>query len=577
MLPAQAIRLDINVPIKMRDGTMLYADVWRPFKEGKYPAILTRTPYNKNLMFPTRAGYMNPQRIARAGYAVVIQDVRGTGDSEGEAFFWKQEIEDGYDSVEGVAALPWCDGNVGMYGFSYFGYTQWAAAAACPPHLKAICPGMTYHIPRSFPFSASGDSFKLQVHLGWCLSRIIQELLRLKLPPKEFQSTLKRLIFLADDIKQQFRVLPMKEAPAAKIVDEFGIKPGFADILSHTADDSFWNDIGGPLPLNKINVPVFNIAGWYDPEMTPGVIDSYRKLEDRKSSRLPANKLLIGPWIHSADMLNIIGQLDFGLASSGMLTDVTGLHLRWFDKWLKGIDNGVEAEPPVRLFVMGTNVWRDENEWPLARTKYSKCYLHSGGQANSRSGDGTLSLVKPDEEQPDSFLYDPRNPVPSNEMGMGAFDQQAVENRTDVLVYTTPPLEKDLEITGPLRMTLFASSSAVDTDFTGKLVDVWPSGVAYNVAEGIVRARYRRSAARPELLQPGEIFKYSIDLGGTSNVFKAGHSVRIEVSSSNFPKWERNLNTGNTLGEDAGSRIAAQTVYHDSQRASFILLPVIPR
>lgn len=168
MLPAEAIRLDINVPIKMRDGTVLYADVWRPDKSGKHPAILTRTPYNKNLQFPTRAGYMNPQRIARAGYAVVIQDVRGTGDSEGQAFFWKQEVEDGYDAVEGVAALPWCDGNIGMYGFSYFGYTQLAAAVAHPPHLKAICPGMTLYIPRSFPYSLKGDAFKHQVHLSWC-------------------------------------------------------------------------------------------------------------------------------------------------------------------------------------------------------------------------------------------------------------------------------------------------------------------------------------------------------------------------------------------------------------------------
>jgi putative CocE/NonD family hydrolase len=276
-------------------------------------------------------------------------------------------------------------------------------------------------------------------------------------------------------------------------------------------------------------------------------------------------------------MMNIVGQLDFGLMSAGALADVTGMHIRWFDRWLRGVANGVAEEPPVHIFIMGDNVWRDENEWPLARTKYTSCYFRSGGQANSRSGDGALSYNLPGDEPSDSFLYDPRNPAPSNEMGMGAFDQQWIENRADILVYTSPPLETDVEVTGPVRVTLYAASSAVDTDFTAKLVDVWPNGAAYNVAEGIIRARYRRSASKSELLKPGEVYEYDIDLGVTSNVFKAGHRMRVEISSSQFPKWERNLNTGNIMGEDAGSRIAAQTIYHDSRRASHIMLPVIPR
>ena len=575
MLTKEVIKLEVNVPVTMRDGTILYADVWRPDTGGRYPVIMTRTPYNKNLQFPTRAGYMNPQRLARAGYAVVIQDVRGTGDSEGKAFFWKQEIEDGYDSVEGLAAQPWCDGNVGMYGFSYFGYTQWAASVARPPHLKAICPGMTYHVPRSFPFSAKGDTFKLQIHLGWYLSRSLQELLRKKLPPEEMKSVMKRLVYLADTIKEQQRFLPMKDSPAVKIIDELDLmEPGYPGTLRHIADDDYWKEVGGPLPLEKIDIPVFHIAGWYDTEMTPGVINSYRKIKDSGSA---LQKLLIGPWIHSGDMMNVVGQLDFGLAAAGMLADVTGMHIRWFDRWLKGASNGVAEEPPVHIFIMGDNVWRDENEWPLSRTKYTSCYFHGGGQANSRSGDGALSYTIPGEEPSDSFLYDPRNPAPSNEMGMGAFDQQLIENRHDILVYTSMPLEADTEVTGPVRVKLYASSSAVDTDFTGKLVDVWPEGAAYIVAEGIVRARYRRSASKSELLKPGEVYEYDIDMGVTSNVFKAGHRIRVEISSSNFPKWERNLNTGNTMGEDAGSQIAAQTIYHDSRRASHIVLPVIPR
>jgi putative CocE/NonD family hydrolase len=576
MLKAEAIKLDINTPIKMRDGTVLYADVWRPDKPGKVPAILTRTPYNKNLQFPTRAGYMNPQRIARNGYAVVIQDVRGTGDSEGEANFWKQETEDGYDSVEGVASLPWCDGNVGMFGFSYFGYTQLAAAVARPPHLKAICPGMTLYIPRSFPYSLKGDTFKLLLHLGWCLQQTLGKLMRLNLPPQEMMAKLKQLITNVDTVKEQVKMLPVADIPAAKLVDAYGMMPAFLDISKHN-DESYWGQAAGELNLDDINVPVFHFAGWYDTEMTPGLLADYHKLQDRKKNRLPANRLLIGPWIHSGEMINIVGQLDFGMVSNGALEDVTGRHLRWFDRWLKGKENALEKDAPVRIFIMGANVWRNEEEWPLARTKYQKFYLHSGGQANTSRGNGALAAAAPAEEQPDSFLYDPRNPAPSNEMGMGAYDQREVEKRPDVLVYSTPVLDKEIEVTGPVKLIVYASTTAVDTDFTGKLVDVWPEGPAYNVAEGIIRARFRHSADEPELLRPGEVYEYEIDLGSTGILFKAGHSIRLEVSSSYFPKWGRNLNTGANPGEDANPQIAAQTVYHDSKYASYILLPVIPQ
>ncbi len=576
MLSIESIKLEINVPVKMRDGTLLYADVWRPDKAGRFPAILTRTPYNKNLMFPTQAGHMNPQRMARAGYAVVLQDVRGTGDSEGRAFLWKQEVEDGYDSVEGVAALPWCDGNVGMYGFSYFGYTQWAAAVARPPHLKTICPGMTHHVPRSFPFSAKGDTYKLQIHLGWFLSRSLQELARKNLPEAEMKSTMKQLMYLMDTIEEQQRFLPMKDSPAVKIIEELDLMdPGYAETLRHIADDAFWKEsAGGPLPMENLDIPVFHIAGWYDAEMTPGVLNSYLRIKGMSKSI--KQKMLIGPWIHTASMPNVVGQLDFGLASSGAVVDVTGLHLKWFDRWLKGVDNGVDEEDPVSIFVMGDNAWRGEKEWPLARTNFTKCYLHSGGKANTRSGDGVLSFEAPEEETYDSYLYDPRDPAPSSEMGMGAFDQRDTENRPDILVYSTDILTRDIEVTGPVRVTLYASSSVVDTDFTGKLIDVWPDGAAYNVAEGIVRVRYRDSVSNPKLIRPNEIYAYDIDLGGTSNVFKAGHRIRLEISSSHFPKWDRNLNTGHTMGDDAEIQLALQTIYHTRQFPSCIQLPIIP-
>jgi putative CocE/NonD family hydrolase len=579
MLSIESIKLEVNVPIKMRDGKVLYADIWRPDDNLKHPAILTRLPYNKNIMFPTRSGYMNPQRFARSGYVVIIQDVRGTGCSEDIAYFWHQEVEDGYDSVEWSAVQPWCDGNVGMYGYSYFGYTQWAAAVAQPPHLKAICPGMTIPIPHSFPFSYKGDKFKLQIHLRWCLMISTLGLLRSQLPAQELQSLQMELLKLTDSINDQFKVLPLKNSPAIKKIDEMGMKPSFSDILAHIDDNDYWEKLLGPLPLEKVNVPVFHIAGWYDVDMTPGVLGSFESIQKMDASKPDKRKqkLLIGPWIHTADMLNQVGQLDFGQAASGAVVDVTGMHLRWFDHWLKGIDNGVQNDPPVRIFVMGDNLWRDENEWPLARTQYTQYYFHSGGQANSRSGDGILNTDPPDTEASDAFLYDPRNPVPSNELGMGAWDQQEIEDRNDVLVYSSAPLSKDLEVTGPIRVILYASTSAVDTDFSGKLVDVWPNGRAFNIAEGITRAYYRRSLSEAEPIKPGEVYEYSIDLGGVSNVFKAGHRIRVEVSSSNFPKWERNLNTGHDLGQDAEIKLALQTVFHQKLYPSHILLPIIPR
>jgi hypothetical protein len=275
--------------------------------------------------------------------------------------------------------------------------------------------------------------------------------------------------------------------------------------------------------------------------------------------------------------------LDLGIASAGASIDLTGMHIRWFDYWLKGIANGIMDEPPIRIFVMGDNVWRNEKEWPLARTKYTKYYFHSDGKANSRFGNGVLSPKISANEETDVYLYDPRNPVPYKWGGSGISptfvvqDQEEVEKRADVLVYTSEPLKNDLEVTGPIEAKLWASSSAVDTDFTTKLVDVYPNGKAYNLVEGIVRARHRQSVAKPKLIEPGKIYEYSIKLKPTSNVFKTGHRIRVQISSSNFPKWDRNLNTGHPIGQDAEIMVAMQTIYHDKQYPSHIVLPVIPR
>jgi putative CocE/NonD family hydrolase len=266
--------------------------------------------------------------------------------------------------------------------------------------------------------------------------------------------------------------------------------------------------------------------------------------------------------------------------------DFEGVQLRWYDHWVKGIDNGVRNDAPVRLFVMGENAWRDEREWPLARTQYTRYYLHSRGRANSLHGDGVLSTTEPGAEQPDRFLYDPRHPVPTRggplccwpgALPQGAYDQTVVESREDVLVYSTPPLAQDVEVTGPVVVTLYAASSAVDTDFTAKLVDVHPSGFVQNLTDGIIRARYRQSTARAELLEPGKVYAYTIDLWATSNVFKAGHCIRVEISSSNFPRFDRHPNTGGDLATATELVPAIQTVYHNGTSPSHVTLPLIPR
>jgi putative CocE/NonD family hydrolase len=589
MLSKESIKLELNVPAKMRDGTILYADLWRPDTEEKYPTILTRLPYipsNDSDSLLTQSGYMNPQRFVRAGYAVVIQDCRGTGASEGEPCFWRQERNDGYDTVEWIATQPWCNGNVGMYGISYFGYTQWAAAVTQPPHLKTICPMGAQANFRAHPFSDRGDAFRLTTYESFCLRLAENTLMRKHLAHDKLKSLRERITYLSDNWEELVNTLPLKDSPVAKIVKELNLAPPSSELLENMQDDNYWRQYGDPFPFEKVIIPGFHICGWYDPISGPGILQSYQEMMARggSDSARRNQKLLVGPWIHALDLQNLVGELDFGKESSGDFIDVTGMHIRWFDYWLKGIDNGIMDEPPVRIFIMGDNVWRDENGWPLARTKYTKYYFHSGGHSNSSLGNGVLSTEVPNKEQPDVYLYNPRNPVPSNPLGFGLgfgqqclFDLQELEKRADILVYTSAPLKTDLEVTGPIQIKLWAASSAVDTDFTGKLVDVWPNGKAYNLVDGLIRARYRESVSEPKLIEPGHIYEYTITLGNTSNLFKAGHRIRVEIASSYFPRYDRNLNTGNPIGQDTEIKTATQTVYHEREYASYILLPIIPR
>jgi putative CocE/NonD family hydrolase len=576
-----SLRVETNLPVKMRDGIVLYADVYRPDSPGPFPVALQRTPYDKGA-----AGSMtnlDPMKAARNGYAVVIQDTRGRYTSEGEFYAFRDEINDGYDTVEWAAAQPWSTGKVGMYGASYVGATQWLAAVARPPHLAAIVPNVTasnYHEGWAY----QGGAFELGFNVSWTLLQLTLANFGALSSAKSVPTEKRRdLIDAVNDMELSFRHLPTKDLPQL----QGGLADYYYDWLAHPEFDDYWKNLCIEHNHPRLNVPAYNIGGWYD-IFLGGTIRNFLGMRANGGSddARRGQKLLIGPWQHGSRGGSVVGDHYFGLAADAMAADLDGVHFRWFDYWLKGIDNGVLDEPPVRVFVMGDNVWREEQEWPLARAQNTSYYLHSQGKANSSSGDGSLSPEAPGEEPPDVYLYNPADPVPTRGGGLccnpyfaanGAFDQQDIEARPDVLVYSTAPLERDLEVTGPVTVTLWAATSQTDTDFTAKLVDVCEDGCARNLTDGIIRARYRDSSSNASFVEPGRVYHYTIDLWATSNVFQRGHRIRVEISSSNFPRFDRNTNTGNVIAGDAEFKPALQTVMHDAQHPSHITLPVVPR
>ena len=570
--------IERNVEAAMRDGTVLRADVYRPDTPDRLPVLLQRTPYGKQV------GGLNFAILsAGRGYAVVVQDTRGRWASDGEHYPMRDEFEDGYDTVEWAASQPWANGKVGMWGGSYVGWTQWAAAAMAPPSLEALFPSVTF---MDFYRDAivPGGALAQGVAQSWGLvAGTTMSIMRSDAPAEAKAARMQELADALDGLSRGStpRVVPVEGAPMLSPGD-FG---ALHDWVAHRTKDAYWDQMDIRPRIGKIAVPAYHLGGWYD-IFCGGTLDNYvQMLGGAATAQARAGqKLIMGPWLHGP-LNGVVGEFDFGVRASEMFVLSMGIMWRWFDHWLKGEANGIMDEPSVRLFVMGANAWRDEDEWPLARTVYTPCYLRSDGNANGLSGDGALSMQAPTDEPSDAFTYDPRDPVPTRGGGLccyapalpaGAYDQREIEVRDDVLVYTSPPLEQDLEVTGPLKVVLWAASSAVDTDFTAKLVDVGACGYARNVADGILRARYRVSVREEHLLTPGAIERYEIDLAGTSNLFLAGHRIRLEVSSSNFPRFERNPNTCEPVASEEEMVPARQTVYHDAGHPSHILLPVIP-
>ena len=565
-----------------RDGVILRADVYRPDAPGRRPVLLSRLPYDKSQR--RRPGDVDI--FVEHGYVVIFQDTRGRFASDGDDYYpLIHEGEDGYDAVEWAATLPYSDGNVGTMGQSYLGATQYLLAPTRPPHLKA-----------SFPASASSDFHQSWVYhtggaieLGWQIPYAIlmarDTIARRKLS-ETLVPELERVLAPAATpwapplSPEAYRRLPLTAwaellAPVA---------PYIGDYLRHPADGPTWWALNLERRHGQIDVPMYHVSSWYDIFLHGGLANfsGLRRNAMTETARR-AQKLIVGPWAHLFPYTNPTstgtGDIDFGRDALISLHDI---QLRWFDHWLKGVDTGILDEPPVKIFVMGDNRWRDEGEWPLARTRYTPWYFHSGGRANTSAGDGLLDARAPAEESADQFTYDPDDPAPTRGgntliLPMGVQDQRPVEARADVLVYTSAVLAEPLEVTGPLVVTLHAASSASDTDFTAKLVDVRPDEYAQNLADGIVRARYRESRESATPLTPGAVTRFTIDLWATSHVFLPGHRIRVEISSSNFPRFDRNLNTGEDPATGTRREIAHQTVFHDARYPSHIVLPIIPR
>ncbi len=560
------ILLDNRVPIPMRDGVSLYADVYRPVGNARHPVIVSRTPYSTE-RFPS--AYEAGVYFSRRGYVYLFQDVRGRHESDGrwEPFF--DDERDGYDTVEWAARQPWSNGKVGMQGGSYLGQNQWRAAQSAPPSLVTIFPSVAstsiYH-----DWITLNGAWRLSFNFGW--GPVRQESRIMQNPGAHTVDGLHAIHY--DEVQRHLPLNAMQQRVGrrAKFYDDWLANPDY---------NAYWKPLNVEETFAKVAVPVHTFGGWFD-IFSQGTLRGYVGMSQKGATERirRGSNIVIGAWGHGSTQKT--GDIDFGPAAH---VNEHALQLRWYDYWLKGIDNGLAAEPPVKLFVMGRNEWVLENEYPLARTEYRPFYFGSGGKANSDRGDGRLTWQKPAGSSPaDRFRYDPNDPVPSlggnNCCGTptpaGPRDQRPIERRPDVLVYTSEPMAEEIEVTGPVKVVLHASSDAPDTDFVAKLVDVHPDGTSYNMAEGIVRARYRESVAAPTPLTPGKVYRFEIDMVGTSVVFLRGHRIRVHVTSSHFPQFDRNPNTGARFGATREMRVAEQTIVHDADHPSHILLPVIP-
>ncbi|HEY6990301.1 MAG TPA: CocE/NonD family hydrolase [Bryobacteraceae bacterium] len=603
--PVYQITVAKNVMVPMRDGVKLATDIYFPAQggvraEGKFPVVLERTPYNKS------AGAAAAEHMVPHGYIVIFQDVRGRYKSEGRWFPIRDDPNDGFDTAQWIGTQPWCNGSIGTIGTSYGGATQHALAIANAPHIKAMVPRNAMSNFGRYGVRHNG-AFELRF-FNWVftLGVATEEPNRTAaaLRAAEDPAAAKALLEMEEHVRDYVRGLPLRAGTTPlKFAPDY--EAWLIEAMSHGDYDDYWKNSGSSV-LDHLaeykDVPEYHTTGWYDSWGAQVANLNYVELRKAKHS---LQRLIIGPWIHSAENRDYAGQAQF---TNDAALDLWAFQLRWFDHWLKGIDNGVDREPPVRIYVMGGGDahktpegrifvgghWRNEQEWPPARAQATPYYLHAGG---------VLSPDKPVSDAPIHYLFDPRHPVPTlggnissqgTIMFQGAADQRCTPDfwlcsdsrplsaRNDVVVFQTPPLAKNMEVTGRLIVKLWAASNALDTDFTAKLIDVYPpnhyfpGGVDLNIADSIVRARYRNGFGKAELLKPGQPYEFTIEMYPTSLVFARGHRIRLDISSSNFPRFDVNPNTGEPLNNNRRWQIAENTIYLDAEHASQIVLPVMP-
>jgi putative CocE/NonD family hydrolase len=546
----------LDRPVPMRDGMDLSADIWLPPTGDRFPALLIRTPYNNaDARFLAWA-----DAFVAAGYAVVLQDCRGRHDSDGVWDPYVCELEDGYDTHQWVGAQPWCDGQIGTWGLSYPGFTQTLPATLRSPHLKALVPIASQQDNWGHHRVGGAIQWSVTVFFAGFMGRTMQ------------MEPIARL-----DQDALLRGLPLATAVETSI----GRSDYVRGVIEHDGYDDWWSRYSLRDQYGEVDAPAYFMTGWYDSllDETLTVFQGW-KAHARSSEARRLTRILVGPWSHQVapwgrKPLGPDGEFEDVAFGAHAVGDNIAEHLRWYDARLRGRDTGIDAEPPVRLFVMGANQWRSEQEWPLARTRWTDLFLAPGGQ---------LTFDGPPDEgaEPDRFTYDPADPVPSwgaqyQSMDLGGpRDRRVVEARDDVLVFDSPVLDGELEVTGPIALHLWAMTDAPDTDWTAALVDVFPDGRAIILCEGICRARFREPLAPPTLVPADTPTEFVVNLWATANVFGAGHRVRLEVSSSNFPRFDRNLNTGGRVGFETEWRVAHQAVFHDRSRPSHLVLPVIP-
>ena len=570
------ILIERNLMAPMRDGILLATDLYRSADTVVAPALVMRLPYDKERS-------VNPDviRMVQAGYHVVIQDTRGRFASQGDFQANFQEINDGVDCYAWVAQQPWCDGRIGTLGSSYLGQVQWLAAPQMPDAVKTLIV-LIAPVDHYADVAYRGGVLNLGSMLFWCSMMALGEQGRRLAAGRATREAMQNQLAAFGDLAQLYATLPLTAMPHLQ-----DLAPHFFDWLAHPAYDDYWRGIDAR-NFAQLDNPVLHIGGWYDIFLNgtlQGFIGMRNGVKSAQARR--QQKLIIGPWSHGTNWTASYHEQEFGLHASGDAANLAGVQLRWMERWVKGIANGIDQEPPVRIFVMGSNQWRDEMDWPLPDTRYTPYYLHSAGYANTLHGDGALLLDLPTSEPADTFVYNPHDPVPSIgganltpfASSIGPRDQRNVELRDDVLVYTTPVLTKAVEVIGPITARIYVSSSTPDTDITCKLVDLHPDGRAMLLTDGILRLRYRHSFERPTLLQPDEIVPITIDLWSTANLFLPGHCIGIEVSSSCFPKFARNSNTGGEIATESSDQYqtAINRIYHDAAHPSHLLLPIIER